>query len=53
MEGLMLEAVAAEKVRERLRRAEEVRLVRRSTRKLRRPAGSWMLSGAIATWLGR
>lgn len=53
MEGLLLEAVAAEKDRERLRQAEAARLVRRSTRKLRRPAGSWVLSGTIATWLGR
>jgi hypothetical protein len=51
MEGLLLESVAAEKVRDRERRAEESRRSRKAG-KLRRPAGSWVLSGTIATWLG-
>ena len=53
MDGLLLEALAAEKDRDRERRATGRRLVRRATGRPRRPAGSWVLSGSIATWLGR
>lgn len=51
MEGLLLESVAAEVDKERFRAA----LIRRRSRRrrVRRPAGSWVLSGSIATWLGR
>jgi hypothetical protein len=53
MEGLLVEALAAEKDRDRQRQADSHRLARRFTRKPRRPAGSWVLSGSMATWLGR
>ena len=49
MEGLLLEAVASERMRDRRR---EARTARRS-RATRRPSGSWVLSNSLATWLGR
>jgi hypothetical protein len=53
MEGLLIESVAAELDRDRQRRADRIQRLPRSARKVRRPAGSWVLSGAAATWLGR
>jgi hypothetical protein len=53
MEGLLLEALAAEKIRDTERRAAQRRRSRRPGSAPKRPAGSWVLSGTIATWLGR
>ena len=49
-EGLMLEALAAERIRDMEREVKQMRLVRKF-RRPRRPAGSWVLSGSPATWL--
>ena len=50
MEGLLLESLAAERVRELEREVQRLRLGRKA-RRIRRPAGSWVLSGSPATWL--
>jgi hypothetical protein len=50
MDGLLLESLAAEKIRDLEREVMKVRRSRKE-RKVRRPAGSWVLSGAVATWL--
>ena len=50
-EGLVLEALAAERIRDLERAADRTRWSRK-VRKPRRPAGSWVLSGTKATWLG-
>ena len=51
MEGLLMESIAAERIKDRRRAAESRR--RGRPRKVRRPAASWVLAGAPATWLGR
>lgn len=49
-EGLVLEALAAERMRDLEREATRIRRARKA-RKPRRPAGSWVLSSSQATWL--
>lgn len=51
VEGLILEALAAERVRDLEREITRTRRGRKA-RRPRRPAGSWVLSGSPATWLG-
>ena len=53
MEGLLLESLAAEVDKERQRRVDRIPVRMRRSRRPRRPSGSWVLSGSIATWLGR
>lgn len=50
MEGLMLEALAAERVRDHEREVVRMRLSRKA-RRPRRPAASWVLSGSLPGWL--
>jgi len=46
----MLEALAAERIRDMEREVKQMRLARK-VRRPRRPTGSWVLSGSPATWL--
>ena len=50
MEGLLIESLAAERRRDIEREIAKPHLTRR-TRRVRRPAGSWVLAGSTATWL--
>jgi hypothetical protein len=49
-QGLMLEALATERIRDHEREVAKMQLGRKA-RRPRRPAGSWVLSGSLATWL--
>ena len=53
MEGLLLQAVATDRMRDRRRRARDARRAAGVRRSTKRPAGSWVLSNSVATWLGR
>jgi hypothetical protein len=50
MEGLLLESLAAERRKDIDREIGSAHYSRK-IRRPRRPAGSWVLSGAMATWL--
>ena len=50
MDGLLIEALAAEHRRDIDREMAKPHLTRRG-RRIRRPAGSWVLAGSTATWL--
>lgn len=49
-EGLLLESLVAERIRDHEREVKKMRLSRKA-RRPRRPAASWVLSGSLPTWL--
>lgn len=51
MESLILEALAAERVRDLEREVTKLRRGRKA-RRPKRPVGSWVLSGSDPSWLG-